>query len=299
MEKIDVIVNTDPGIDDAVAIKILLQSGRFNVLLFATSGANVPAELGARNCNFLVHRYGNGETVAIGAQTPLSKELVTAENIHGEGGLGSFKVPKKFDCKNKNAIELMYEKIMQNTKKVSIISLGAFTNIAILFKKHPDVISKIEKIYAMIGSMNGEGNITKFAEFNSYCDPDAFFEVLKSNIPIVFNPKEIGEKAMIYNEEVMCRCGDGFDNTMFEILRDAREMRNDCECFYVYDAHTILSIIKPELYKIFNVDVSLSLMKESDGQCFITKNDAGLHQCLRMKNKHKVRQCLLELTLEQ
>lgn len=171
MEK--VIIDCDPGIDDALALLLALESPELEILGITTVSGNVPADMGGKNARkVLLQRKRLDIPIYIGEMKPLKEKYVDAMDTHGKDGLGeSFlpEVPGSFP--EKTAVEFLEETLEK--EKVFIIALGPMTNLARLFLKRPDLIGQVSELVSMGGSFKSHGNCSPVAEYNYWCDPDA------------------------------------------------------------------------------------------------------------------------------
>ena len=179
------IIDTDTGSDDAVALIMALKSTNLKVEAITTVCGNVPVELATKNALMTIE-VANGQKppLYVGAAKPLMRDLVTAVNVHGEDGMG--------DChlinptllpESKHAVDAILELIENNPGEIEIVTIGPVTNIALAILKAPDTMKKVKHIYAMGTSGFGPGNTTPVAEFNVYVDAEAYSIMLNSGIP--------------------------------------------------------------------------------------------------------------------
>lgn len=185
MKQIPLIIDTDPGIDDAVAIALAVFNPRFDVRLITTVAGNVSIEATTTNALKLMAYYGKDVPVARGAAEPLIRQLDDASDIHGKTGMEGFDFPepKTELLLDKHAVEAMRDEIMASAEPVTVMPIGPLTNIALLLKTFPEVKSRIERIVLMGGSVT-RGNKGVMAEFNIFVDPEAAKIVLTSGLDI-------------------------------------------------------------------------------------------------------------------
>ena len=177
MKRLPIIVDSDPGIDDALALLLLSKHQKnFNIKLLSATAGNNPIDTTANNLKFFAQKYFKNVPVAIGSKLPLIRQNIDyCEDVHGKSGLGTINVGKiNYPVLEEESYIEMHKILKKSKEKITIIALGAMTNIAKLLINFPDIKSKIERIYAMIGSIEGKGNITQNAEFNAYFDAEAF-----------------------------------------------------------------------------------------------------------------------------
>lgn len=262
-----IIIDTDPGCDDAIAIIIALNNlDKLDIKLISTVGGNVDVKTCSRNACFLVDKFS---TISIPVATGENSKLdVNAKNVHGENGLGNVRIQSTLIQPRDNAVEEMYKALMSSKQKVVILALGACTNLEKLIKIHPECVDKIDYVFIMAASMNGDGNIRPYAEFNVFANPEAFGFVLNSGLPLVFAPLELGvdcaiEKSAMLNRKVTSEK----EQIIYDIIDGAYEPTMP-DKFHIYDAQVILGLLHPELYEFKNCEVDLNLSEEKLGQTF-------------------------------
>lgn len=293
MKHIPIIVDTDPGVDDALSLITILKSPkRFDIKLVASVAGNVNIEHTTNNVLYLVENFNSNVKVAKGASGPLVKEYVDASDVHGQGGFGNFTVAnvfKKVDYEN--ATDAYVEVLTQSKKPVIIMALGPLTNIAKLIKEHSEVLPKIKRIYSMSGSYCGDGNVTKYAEYNTYCDPEAFNIVLNSGIDICFLPMELGHETKITKDAfASVNVTRPAINMIKHMILGTNETAISNEYFAVYDLHVPAAIVCPSYYKFKKCDVTINLDKNSEkyGQVIMTPNKDGKHTVAYVKKAKKL-----------
>lgn len=180
-----VILDCDPGHDDAIALILALASPELKVLAVTTSAGNQTPDKTLNNALRILTLLGRDDIpVAAGAPKPLARELIIADNVHGESGLDGPKLPDPaFAPQAMTGLELMAKCLRESPEPVTLVPTGPLTNIALLLAAHPELKGKIARIVLM-GGTAGAGNWTPAAEFNIYVDPEAADMVFKSGIPI-------------------------------------------------------------------------------------------------------------------
>ena len=258
MTKRPIIIDTDPGIDDAVAIAIALYSEELDVKLFTTVAGNVNVDKVTKNILRLLEFYDKEVPVAIGANEPLIKEAIDASDIHGESGMDGydFGEPSTDLILEENAVNAMRRVIMKNVEPVTLVPIGPLTNIALLLKTYPEVKANIAEIVLMGGSAN-RGNAGVMSEFNIFADPEAAKIVFKSNVPIVMVGLDVGLKALVYPEDsaklkVMNKTG-GMLYQLFQRYRGGG-LKNGLK---MYDSCAIAYLLKPEMFEVVETFVDV------------------------------------------
>ncbi len=195
-----IIIDTDPGQDDAVAILLALASpDELDVLGVTAVAGNVPLYLTEKNARIVCELAGKPNTLVFaGADAPLSRTLVTAEHVHGKTGLdGPQMDDPQMPLQDKHAVDFIIETLRaEPIGTVTLCPLGPLTNIAKAFQQAPDIIEKVQEIVLMGGAYFQVGNITPAAEFNIYVDPEAAKAVIGSGIPLTMLPLDVTHKAL-------------------------------------------------------------------------------------------------------
>ena len=196
-----IIIDTDPGQDDAVAILLALSSPQdLNVLGITCVAGNVPLELTAKNARMICELAGKPDiAVYAGCDRPLGRALVTAEHVHGKTGLDGPDLPApKMPLQKQHGVDFIIDTLRSEPAgSVTLCPLGPLTNIATAFQKAPDIIERVQEIVLMGGAYFEVGNITPAAEFNIYVDPQAADIVFKSGVHIVVMPLDVTHKALV------------------------------------------------------------------------------------------------------
>lgn len=196
-----IIIDTDPGQDDAVAILLALASPEeIDVLGITAVAGNVPLDLTSKNALIICELAGKSEVpVYAGCADPLSRQLVTAEHVHGKTGLDGPDLPDPhMPLSDGHAVDFIIDTLRAYPSgSVTLCPLGPLTNIGKAFNKAPDIIEKVHEIILMGGAYFEVGNITPAAEFNIFVDPDAAEIVFKSGAPIVVMPLDVTHKALV------------------------------------------------------------------------------------------------------
>lgn len=202
MEKIPVIIDTDPGVDDFLAIMLARSSKKLDIKGICAVGGNQTLELTSRNAIDIAEAIKLDAPVAKGAAKPLNHTIETAGHVHGESGIGDVVLPKATrDFDERYAWDLMYDEAKKNSGKLEIIAIGPLTNVAIALLKYPDIHQHIKRIVIMGGS-TGVGNRTPYAEFNIWGDPFAADIVFKSEIPLVMVGLNATHQTMLNENDI-------------------------------------------------------------------------------------------------
>ena len=194
-----IIIDTDPGQDDAVAILLALASPELEVLGITCVAGNVPLALTSVNARKVCELAGRSDMrIFAGCDRPMTRALVTAENVHGKSGLDGIELPEpEMTLQDQHAVDFLIETLREAPSgTVTLCPLGPLTNIATAFERAPDIKDRVAEIVLMGGAYFEVGNTTPAAEFNIHVDPQAAEIVFKSGIQIVMMPLDVTHKAL-------------------------------------------------------------------------------------------------------
>lgn len=279
MDKRPIIIDTDPGIDDALAIAIALFSEELGVQLITTVAGNVSLENVTFNILRLLHFFGKDVPVAKGAQLPLLAEFVDASNVHGKTGMEGYEFPEP---KNElllpdHAVNVMRRVILESPEPVTLVPIAPLTNIALLLALYPEVKTNIREIVMMGGSAS-RGNKGVMSEFNVATDPEAAQMVFQSGLPIVMAGLDVGLKALVYpedSEEIrqMGRVGD-MAYQLFKRYRGGSFKTG----LKMYDSCAIAYLLNPELFEAVETYVGVELHGSMTAGCTVVDLKGYLHR---------------------
>jgi purine nucleosidase len=200
-----IIIDTDPGQDDAVAILLALAAPEIDVLGITAVAGNVPVALTSKNVRKVCEVAGRPDVLVFaGCDVPMVQPLVTAEHVHGATGLDGIELPEPtLPLQNTHAVDFIIETLRtQPSGSVTLCPLGPLTNIATAFQKAPDIAARVQEIVLMGGAYFEVGNITPAAEFNIYVDPEAADIVFKSGVKLTVMPLDVTHKALVTKERL-------------------------------------------------------------------------------------------------
>lgn len=265
-----IIIDTDPGQDDAVAILLALASPQLDVLGITAVAGNVPLALTEKNARKICELAGRPETkVFAGAVRPLMRDLVTAEYVHGRTGLDGPDLPEPaMPLQEKHGVDFIVETLMaQAPGTVTLCPLGPLTNIALALIREPAVAPRVREIVLMGGGFFEGGNVTPAAEFNIYVDPHAADIVFRSGIPITVMPLDVTHKALTSAERVAAfrNLGNKAGIAVAEMLGFAE--RFDKEKYGaaggpLHDPCVIAYLLRPDLFQGRTCNVAVETASE-------------------------------------
>ena len=271
MTKRKIIIDTDPGQDDAVAILVALASpDELEVLGITAVAGNVSLELTQKNARIVCELANRSDMrVFAGCDRPLGRRLVTAEHVHGKTGLDGPSLPDpKMPLQDEHAVDFIIRSLREAAPKtITLCPLGPLTNIATAFQKAPDIVPMVQEIVLMGGAYFEVGNITPTAEFNIYVDPEAADIVLKSGIPIVVLPLDVTHKALVTNDR-----NDAFRNLNTPAGSAVADMTDFFERFDkekygstgapLHDPCVTAYLLRPQLFSGRHINVMIETQSE-------------------------------------
>ena len=264
-----IIMDCDPGIDDAVALCLAAaRPDAFDIVGITTVAGNQTIEKVTENALRLVDFYKLDILVAKGAGTPVLRPPVTASDIHGKNGLGDVEIPAaKRRTVQENAVVFMNKLFQQlpEGEKITLIPTGPLTNVALLFDVFPEVKEKVEEIVLMGGAAVG-GNVTSASEFNIYEDPEAAAIVFNSGVPIVMCGLDATHLCGIEREKAQDLVDNGGEiaqavGKMVQFYLNSPAYR-DKKAACIHDAATFMYLLHPEIFKGVKMPISVDC---SDG----------------------------------
>jgi len=265
-----IIIDTDPGQDDAVAILLALASPELDVVAITTVAGNVPLRLTQTNARKICELAGKPETrVFAGAIRPMVRQLVTAEEVHGKTGLDGPDLPEPtMPLQAKHAVDFIVETLMsEEPGTVTLCPLGPLTNIGLALVREPRIARRVREIVLMGGGFFEGGNVTPTAEFNIYVDPHAADIVFKSGIPITMMPLDVTHQALTTAKRIKAfrdlgtRVGTATAE-MLEFFERFDEGKYGTDGGPLHDPCVIAFLLKPELFRGREVNVSIETASE-------------------------------------
>ncbi|WP_145509478.1 pyrimidine-specific ribonucleoside hydrolase RihA [Yersinia rochesterensis] len=250
-----IIIDCDPGHDDAIALILALASPELNVQAVTTCAGNQTPDKTLRNAlRILTLLERQDIPVAGGALKPLLRELIIADNVHGESGLDGPSLPDpSFAPQAENAVELMARILRDSPHPVTLVATGPLTNVALLLAGHGALAAQIDRIVIMGGAVM-LGNWTPAAEFNIFVDPEAADRVFKSGIPITMAGLDVTHQAQVMDADID-RIRQ-LDNPIAEVVAGLldffmlyhRQERWGFQGAPLHDPCTIAWLLAPELF---------------------------------------------------
>ncbi|MEO6395148.1 MAG: nucleoside hydrolase [Devosia sp.] len=265
-----IIIDTDPGQDDAVAILLALGSpDEIDVLGIVAVAGNVGLTLSAANALKVVELSGRTVPVYAGCERPMRRPLVTAEYVHGQTGLDGPTLPEpRQQLESQHGVDFIIDTLMNNEPgTVTLCALGPLTNLGMAFVKAPAIVSRVKQIVLMGGALFEGGNTTPAAEFNIYVDPEAADLVFHSGIPITQVPLDVSHFMLATRPRIerFRTLGNRTGIATAEMLEFFSRFditKYGSEGGPLHDPCVIAWLLKPELFQGKHVNVAIETQGE-------------------------------------
>jgi purine nucleosidase len=269
-QPLPIIIDTDPGQDDALAIMLALASPEFEVIGITAVAGNVPLSLTEKNARKICELAGKPDTrVFAGAIRPMLRNLVTAEHVHGRTGLdGPDLAEPIMPLQKQYAVDFIVDTLMTRPSgTVTLCTLGPLTNIGMALVREPRIASRIRRIVAMGGGFFEGGNVTPTAEFNIYVDPQAARLVLESGIPCTLIPLDCTHQALTTATRIdrfrkMKNKSGPACAALLEFFERFDEQKYGTDGGPLHDPCVMAWLLKPELFTSRDVNVSVECESE-------------------------------------
>lgn len=262
MNERKIIIDTDPGVDDGMAIQLAFNSKEFEILGLTTVFGNVSVELATINALRLIHIANRKVTVSIGASNPLKgvfKDGVPF--VHGQDGQGNTWAAKSPLLPNDaSASEFIVQQILKHPKEVTLIAIGPLTNLALALELNPSIAELVHEVVIMGGNAFCSGNATPAAEANILSDPDAADIVFGANWPLTMVGLDVTHKVFMHNT-ILEKIAEiktplnAYVASTFPFYRDFFMKTNKIEGIYVHDSSAIMYCLNPGLFKTIQCPV--------------------------------------------
>ncbi len=269
-----IVIDCDPGHDDAIAILLALASPELELRGVTTVAGNQTLEKTTRNALKVLELAGRTDIpVAAGADRPLRRTLRTAAHVHGESGLEGPNLPEPTAHPvDVHAADLLAELIEPG---VVLVPTGPLTNVALLLERHPDVAERLERIVWMGGAI-AEGNITPAAEFNAFVDPEAAAAVFGSGIPVTMIGLDVTHMALFTPEHADELRGTGRAGRVVAELSDFfqqfHELRYGFHGSPIHDALAVADVIDPTFVTLLHCNVEIETASQyCDGRTVVDR----------------------------
>lgn len=246
-----VIIDTDPGIDDMLALFLALQSPELDVRGISTSYGNTEVEHAHRNAVEILRLAKQRVRLAVGARRPLIRALAVARETHGESGLGYAAVPPAGVILD--FVRPLDRLLAEQDGPVTLVTLGPLTSFALALRRDPDLVrAKVARHIAMVGTFGYKGNTTPMSEFNAWCDPEALDAVLRAQLPSHLVGLNVTRHMSVATTEIerLGRSGTPLGTWIGDAVRfyaDFQLRREKVEECVVHDVLPIAALIRPAI----------------------------------------------------
>ncbi|MFB2903455.1 nucleoside hydrolase [Aeromonas jandaei] len=254
-----VIFDTDPGIDDTMAMVLAHASENIDLIGITTVFGNATIENATRNALFVKHLFGLGADVSVGSDSPLVVEAGQPTTfVHGDNGLGNITIPDEYygEVSELPANDFIIDRVKKYPGEITLIAVGRLTNLALALNKAPEIAGLVKEVIIMGGAFgyNGHtGNVTPFAEANILGDPHAADQVLAASWPVTIVGLDVTQQTIMTNTymDVLLHRSARYGKFIHDITRFYTDFhRNEfgLNGFYVHDSSAVAYAIAPELF---------------------------------------------------
>ncbi|GAW33957.1 pyrimidine-specific ribonucleoside hydrolase RihA [Roseovarius sp. A-2] len=266
-----ILIDTDPGQDDAVAILLALAArDTLDVLGLTCVAGNVPLEKTALNARRICDLAGRPDLpVCAGCDRPMGRALVTAEHVHGQSGLDGPDLPApQMPLHPAHAVDFLIDTLRAYPPgTVTLIALGPLTNLATAFGRAPDITGRLREIVLMGGAQAALGNVTPVAEFNIHVDPTAADIVLRAGVPVVMVPLDVTHKALVTpaRNAALRALGTPVGHAVADLtgfFERYNPVRYGAEGAPLHDPCTIAWLLRPDLFASRHVNVTVETQSD-------------------------------------
>lgn len=298
MMKSKIIIDTDPGVDDALTFLLALASPEIQLEALTSVHGNIGIENTTRNALAVLELcHANHVPVARGCELPLISHIYHfGKNVHGIQGVGNAKLPEpKSKVINQHAIDFLIEKINAEPNQISVFPIGPMTNIALAIRKDPEFAKNIKELVIMGGAIKQGGNVTPLAEFNIFADPHAAHVVFHSGIPIKLIPLDVTQECLLTSADIEKL--SKINSPIARFIKDATSVylnfykQEGIDGCALHDPLTLATIIAPELltFEEYYVDVDVS-GGVSNGNTFadlmnVSKKPANMKVAMQVRGR--------------
>jgi len=270
----NIIIDTDPGKDDFLAILLLILSNRLNIKALTTVMGNSSLENVTSNARYILDITKSKVPLYAGANTPLTRPFRSGQ-VMGKSGLDGIEVKQINIAANQASLKI--NEICQNSSTI-ILALGPLTNIAKALKYFPDLESKIEKLVIMGGAINCVGNTNDYAEFNINSDPEAADIIFRSKIPKIVIPLDLCYEVPLYLSDFKKINNSKYKDIILSIMKPyikALQKYENQKGAIVYDALAAYYLINPKAFTLTPMSISIEIKNKNKlGQCIVDINQS-------------------------
>jgi inosine-uridine nucleoside N-ribohydrolase len=262
-----VLIDCDPGHDDAIALLLALASPELELLGVTTVAGNATLEKTTANAIRVLELAGRDDVfVAAGADRPLVREPFVAAYVHGESGLeGPALPPPRAEPARQHAVDFLADRVLAAAAPVTLIPTGPLTNVALFLARHPEAAARLERVVLMGGAI-AEGNVTPAAEFNVWADPEAAQRVFASGLDVTMIGLDVTHKALVTPEHAeLLRAAGRTGTIVAELLDFYLQFHRDTYGFPgcpIHDAVAVAHVARPGLVDTLERHVAVECASE-------------------------------------
>ncbi|QRM27562.1 nucleoside hydrolase [Microvirga sp. VF16] len=281
-----VVIDTDPGIDDAIGILLALSSPELSIAGITTVAGNIGIETTTRNAGRLLAFAGREDIpVFTGAAVPFSRPGPEPLNLHGEDGIGGVNLPAPArDPEARPAVEWLADLLLrEEAGTVDVLALGPLTNLAQLVLEKPDAAKRIGRIVAMGGAVHERGNVGPRSEFNLWADPEAAATVVESGLPLVLIPLDVTRRVRASRDftDAMSKSGKPAAAMVASLIESYFEAATHQESRPLHDPCVMLFALAPDLFRLEELRLSVDVgAAENAGALAIDENGSPVQVTL-------------------
>lgn len=263
MDKQKIIIDCDPGHDDAIGLLVAYYSDELDLIGVSTCAGNQTIDKTSRNANNLLRFFNSDIKVAKGETDPIKRKVKTCPEIHGESGLDGYDFPEYIEeYDSRPAYQFIIDTVLAN-KDIIVVTTGPMTNLALAISKCPDITKNIKEIVLMGGSTT-EGNITPEAEFNIIVDPEAADICFKSGVPLRMLGLNVTRKILV-NNEVLAKAsrintkGSDLFVKLMKVFNENQRTFFGLDFGPLHDPATVVSLINPKAFEFTPMHVEIDV----------------------------------------
>ncbi len=277
------IIDCDPGIDDAIALLLAFaHPNSLDLVGISVVAGNLPLETTTNNARKICELAGRSLPVFAGCSRPLLVPLLYADHVHGASGLGGAQLPDPSGTlRREHGVDWLVETLRYASEPIGLATLGPLTNLALAIVKEPAIVPNIAQI-VMMGGAIGDGNVTPFAEFNVYADPHAAQIVLNSGIPIVMIPLDVTHQAIATpaRRDRIRAIGNRVSETVLAMIEGyglEEQAARGWDGPPLHDACVIAYWLRPELFEVESMAIRVELAGDEIGRSkVVDEGDGGI-----------------------
>lgn len=275
-------IDTDMGVDDALAIALASKSPEIDLVGLAVVAGNVAHDLGVRNALQVLELLERAEVpVFVGADAPLVRDAVDAHAVHGSQGLGQARLPEPTMLPAGGAADSLINEIGTRPGELIVVAVGPLTNLALAERASPGVLNSARRVVAMGGALWRAGNVTPHSEFNIYADPHALRELLQADVNLTLVPLDITERLSLVQEQIAARLASRRDPWAQFVIDSTHSVieyeraHSGVSALYLHDPAAVAMVIDPSLFDFRTVYIDVETEGEHIGHLAVREDGRG------------------------